>query len=295
MQMMAMHPATRTLPAGACDCHVHVIGEQSQYPMLPERHYTPGPAPHADLLAHMKRHGLQRAVIVQPSVYGTDNRCLLASLEQMQGMGRGVAVVDDDVEQATLVLLHARGVRGLRVNVESAGIRDAGAVANALSRWAERLAPLGWHLQIYASLDTVAGAAAHLFELAVPVVLDHFAMLPASTPHDDARALAVLSLLRADKAYLKLSAPYRLDAAGMPANSQVDRWAAAFVQAAPHRVLWGSDWPHTNREPGRKAHELSAYREVPDEALDTAIHRWFPGEALLQQVLVTNPAQLYGF
>lgn len=290
-----MHAATSALPEGACDCHVHVIGSQPEYRMVPDRHYTPGPASHTELLAHIRRHGLQRAVIVQPSVYGNDNRCMLASLDRMDGMGRGVAVVGDDVDQTTLRSLHARGVRGLRVNVESAGIRDASAVGQALTRWAERIAPLGWHIQIYASLETVAGAAAHLAELPVPVVLDHFAMVPATTAHDDERALAILSLVRAGTAYVKLSAPYRLDAAGFPASSLVDRWAAAFVEAAPRQVLWGSDWPHTNRDPGRNAHEVSRYRDVPDEELGRAIHRWFPNDALLQQVLVANPTQLYGF
>ncbi|MDB5847220.1 MAG: putative metal-dependent hydrolase, TIM-barrel fold [Rhodoferax sp.] len=286
------------LPAGACDCHVHVIGPRADYPMVDARHYTPGVATHEDLRTHLARNGLARAVIVQPSVYGTDNRCMLDSLDRLQGAGRGIAVVDpaaSDAGDASLRAMHARGVCGLRINVESAGIRDAAAVGRSLAQWAERIAPLGWHLQIYAALDTVAAAAPHIARLAVPVVLDHFAMLPAETPHTDARATAVLDLLRAGNAYVKLSAPYRMAANGAPDTALVDAWAAAFVAAAPERLLWGSDWPHTDREPGKQAHEVSRYRDMPHGVLTDAIARWLPDEALRMQVLVRNPAALYGF
>ena len=260
------------MPQGACDCHVHVIGPRSDYPMIDERHYTPGLAFHADMMAHLAGKGLQRTVIVQPSVYGTDNRCMLESLDRMAGAGRGIAVVDNAADEAALRVLHARGVRGLRVNVESAGVRNAAAVGRALSQWAERIAPLGWHLQVYASLDTVAHAAPHLTKLPVPVVLDHFVMLPATTQHDP-RALVVLGLLRTGRVAVKLSAPYRMDAAGASDARLVDAWAARFVKTAPDQVLWGSDWPHTNREPGKKAHEVSRYHEMPTDMLIDAIHR----------------------
>jgi predicted TIM-barrel fold metal-dependent hydrolase len=283
------------MPQGACDCHVHVIGPRSDYPMVDERHYTPGLASHADMMAHLASKGLQRALIVQPSVYGTDNRCMLESLDRMAGAGRGIAVVDDTADEAALRVLHARGVRGLRVNVESAGVRNAAAVGRALSRWAERIAPMGWHLQVYASLDTVAYAAPHLAGLPVPVVLDHFAMVPATTQHDDPRALVVLDLLRTGKVVVKLSAPYRMDAVGAPDARLVDAWAARFVKIAPDQVLWGSDWPHTNREPGKKAHEVSRYREMPADTLIDTIYRWLPTDTLRKQVLVANPTRLYGF
>lgn len=288
-------PLSDWMPPGACDCHVHVIGPRADYPMVDERHYTPGPATHHALQAHLTQSGLLRAVIVQPSVYGTDNRCMLDSLDQMPATGRGIAVVDDAADEASLRALHARGVRGLRINVESAGIRDAAAVGASLARWAERIAPLGWHLQIYAALDTVAAAAPHIKGLAVPVVLDHFAMIPVDTPHTDARVSAVFDLLRRGKAYVKLSAPYRMAANGAPDAAGVDAWAAAFMAVAPERLLWGSDWPHTNREPGKRPHEVSRYRAMPAHTFPEAIARWFPSQNLREQVLVQNPAALYDF
>jgi predicted TIM-barrel fold metal-dependent hydrolase len=283
------------MPPGACDCHTHVIGPRADYPMVAERHYTPGEAAHETLLAHMSRHGLQRVVIVQPSVYGTDNRCMLDSLDRLDGRGRGVAVVDDAVDAAGLQALHCRGVRALRVNVESAGLRDAATVRAALGRWAGRIEMLGWHLQLYAALDTIAALAEHLARLPVPVVLDHFAMVPAALPLDDPRAAPLLGLLRSGNAYVKLSAPYRLGTADDAADAGVAAWAAAFLAAAPERVLWGSDFPHTGREPGKAAHEISRYRTLPQGTLERGIEAWLPTPQVRQQVLADNPVRLYGF
>ena len=167
---------TTALPAHACDCHVHVVAPQADHPMVADRHYTPGPASAADLQAHLARLGLAHAVIVQPSIYGTDNRLLVDSLLALDGAARGVAVLDDDVSDAELVRLHDAGVRGLRVNLESTGASDSAAVSRALSAWAGRLAGQDWHIQIYASLDAIASAAPALGRPPVPVVLDHFAM-----------------------------------------------------------------------------------------------------------------------
>lgn len=182
------------LPAGACDCHVHVVGGAARYPMVAQRHYTPAAAPHEALLSHLQGIGLQRSVIVQPSFYGSDNRCLLDSLARLQGAGRGVAVLDDGADDELLAQLRACGVRGLRVDVESTGVRDAGVVEGSLRRWADRLAPLGWHLQLYAAHTTVAQLAPVLRALAVPVVLDHFALVPAAAAADDAARQCILGL-----------------------------------------------------------------------------------------------------
>lgn len=281
------------LPAGAWDCHTHVIGARTDYPMVAERHYTPGPASHEDLLAHLSRHGLQRVVIVQPSVYGTDNRCMLDSLDRLQGAGRGVAVLDEDVDNETLRDMRARGVRGLRLNLESSGLRDAGTAQAALARWADRIVMFGWHLQLYAELDVILAMADQLAELPVPVVLDHFAMVPTTLAHDDARAIALLTALRSGNVYIKLSAPYRLASAGMPPNDAASAWAAMFLRTAPRHVLWGSDWPHTARDPGKARHDVSAYRALPEGALARSIRNWLPTQELRQQVLVENPARLY--
>jgi predicted TIM-barrel fold metal-dependent hydrolase len=283
------------LPPGACDCHVHVIGSTHDYPMVPERHYTPGTASVGDLRQHLARNGLARTVIIQPSFYGTDNSCMLQALRQLQGAGRGVAVLDASASDAELRALHAQGIRGLRLNVESSGTGDTQAVSSALQYWADRIAALGWHLQIYAALDALHTINPVLQQLRVPIVLDHFAMVQNTTPLDNARAQAVLSLVRSGRAYVKLSAPYRIQSSPTLNPDAVERIAARYVQANPERVLWGSDWPHTNREPGKAAHEVSAYRSIAPTALLQGIYAWLPSDAFRQQVLVDNPARLYGF
>ena len=285
--------AVQRLPAGACDCHTHVVGDPARWPMVEQRHYTPGPAPVEALQAHLRRLGLQRAVVVQPSFYGSDNRCLLDSLRRLNGAGRGVAVVDDDAGEDVLARLHEGGVRGLRINVESAGVHDTAAVEAPLRRWAGRLAPLGWHLQVYAAHTALVQLAPLLDRLAVPVVLDHFALLPADAGADDPAARRIVELVASGNVYVKLSAPYRIAAAD-PVSAAAEL-ARAFVAAAPQRVLWGSDWPHTDREPGQAAHEVSRYRDIAPATLAESIERWLSGEALRRLVLVDNPGRLYGF
>ncbi len=289
---MAAHP---TLPPGACDCHVHVVGDTLAYPMVDQRQYTPGPASLDSLRQHLARNGLERTVIVQPSFYGTDNSCMLDSLRQLAGAGRGVAVLEPGASDAQLQALHAQGVRGLRLNVESSGQSAAKAVSAALAYWAQRLAALPWHIQIYASLDTLMAVHPTLQSVGLPIVLDHFAMVLGSTALDDARFHAVQQLVQSGRAYVKLSAPYRIQSFAHEAPQAVARIARQYLQANPERVLWGSDWPHTHREPGKSAHEQSAYRSVGRDVLQGGLHAWLPSADLRQRVLVDNPAQIYGF
>lgn len=281
-------------PPGACDCHVHVVGDPDRYPMVADRHYTPGPASVPDLKQHMSSLGITRVVIVQPSVYGTDNTCMLDGLRDLNGAGRGVAVLDDGASDVLLRDFHSSGVRGLRLNLESTGSRDTQRMRDDLHAWAQRLAPLGWHVQVYASLDVIAEVIPILQTLPVPVVLDHFAGVPAGTALTDSRVQSVLGVVASGGAYVKLSAPYRIDASGAAVEA-VTRLAAAFIEANPDRMLWASDWPHTNREPGKSPHEVSAYRQIGRERLGQGISTWLSDEALRTRVLVENPARLYGF
>ena len=285
---------TPHLPLDACDCHVHVVGDPDRYPMVPDRHYTPGSASVQDLKRYMDSLGLTRAVIVQPSVYGTDNTCMLDGLRELNGAGRGVAVLADDAPEGLLRELHAAGVRGLRLNLESSGSRDTQRMRESLQSWARRLAPLGWHMQVYASVDVIAEVVAMLPSLPVPVVLDHFAGIPAATALTDSRVQAVLEVVASGSAYVKLSAPYRIDLPGNAASA-VAALAAAFVAANPDRMLWASDWPHTNREPGKSPLEVSASRQIGSSVLAQGIDTWLAGEAIRTRVLVENPARLYGF
>ncbi len=258
--------------------------------MVPDRKYTPGIATQNDLSNHLQRLGLQRAVIVQPSVYGTDNRYMLNALAASGGRARGVAVVDESVEDGTLEALHTAGVRGLRVNHESAHHCDASGLLATLRRWARRIEGLPWHLQVYASWDSAAYTAAHIDSIGVPVVLDHFAMVPTGTPRRDPRLQQILNAVRSGQIWVKLSGAYRI---GVDQDGITDL-AHAYLDERIDRVLWGSDWPHTNRELGKTSFEVSAYRNISPERLLQQIADWLPGKAT-RAVLVDNPRALYEF
>jgi len=276
---------TTPLPEAACDCHVHVVGPPERYQMTSARRYTPGPASVSMLQAHLRQLGLQRMVIVQPSIYGTDNQCLLDSLAALEDSARGVAVLPEDVAPYVLRDMHAQGVRGIRINLESLGERDDALASPQLAHWGARIAGLGWHIQLYAAPAVIETLASQLAHLPVPVVIDHFG-LPMAAHH----VRVIADLLRAGNAYVKLSAPYRL-------ASQEDApvYAQHYLRAAVHRVLWATDWPHTARDPGRSLHEVSPYRPVSSADLLDALRKWLPTPAVRQQVLVDNPAGLYGF
>jgi predicted TIM-barrel fold metal-dependent hydrolase len=296
------------LPPLACDAHVHVVGAQSQYPMIEQRQYTAGLATLHDLQAHLSRCGLERAVIVQPSFYGADNRCLLQSLRGLGDQGRGIAVLEEQVGDRQLQRLQQQGIRGVRLNVESSTDKDTQTFAQMLSYWAQRIAPLGWHIQLYAALGVIAALADTIQRLTVDLVLDHFAMTPmhmrlAPSKYAGARnqkdefeqpeLSRLMKLLESGRVWIKLSAPYRPPIAQPEQVRDFSALASEFLKLNPQRILWGSDWPHTQREVGKTRHQISAYRPIAAGSLVQQIHEWLPTAELRQTVLVDNPSALY--
>ena len=278
----------------ACDTHVHIIGDQSQYPMVQDRRYTPGLASVADLQAHLERQGLTRAVIVQPSVYGFDNRCMLAALAAMQGQARGVAVLPESITTAQIQEFDAQGVRGIRLNIESTGHFNAADLASQLKYWGARLAELGWHIQVYAPMAWLASCEAVIEACPVPVVLDHFALWTEAACNSE-QARKLLGLLESGKLYIKLSASYRVP---VQDAGQLRQLAQQLVRIRPDRLLWGSDWPHTNREAGRGALEVSRYRQIDPKTMRLERLGWLlarDGSDWQSHILIENPARLYRF
>ncbi|HEX2545050.1 MAG TPA: amidohydrolase family protein [Ramlibacter sp.] len=273
------------LPANACDCHAHVIGPAQRYPFIAERVYTP-PDCLPSAYAHMRQVlGLPRAVLVQPSVYGTDNRLMLDTLAADPVNLRGVAVVAPDVPQQQLHDLHAAGVRGLRVNLVDRRDRDGKLPLDMLAALARRIAPMGWHLELLVHVDEHAAELAALGDLGVPVVLGHFGYQSIGAGGADAPGFqAMLRLLAGGSLWVKLTGPYRLTREGLP-YAACDELAAALRETAPHRLLWGSDWPHV----------MLKGRMPNDAELVELLERWLPDAALREQVLVRNPEVLYGF
>ncbi len=282
-----------SMPEGACDCHVHVIGARGSYPMLPNRPYTPAPASMQALREHMETIGVDRAVIVQPSIYGTDNRCLLDCLQAMPSVFRGVAVLGQETDDETLARLTASGVTGLRINLESTGADDLTQALATVRYWMNRLSGSGWHIQLYAGFDLLNRALEQLGKPALPLVIDHFGLVPPATTLDSLRSSPLIQGLENGDLYIKLSGSYRV---GSPAEAdQIVVIAQALLAANTERIVWASDWPHTNREPGKLPIEVSRYRDVPAQSLLTERANWLSDAALQRQVLVDNPARLYGF
>jgi predicted TIM-barrel fold metal-dependent hydrolase len=281
------------MPEGACDCHVHIVGPMQRYPMSAQRGYTPPAASVADLKALRQRLGIARNVLIQPSFYGTDNRCMLDALAELGDTARGVAVVASDIADAELVELDKRGVRGIRINLESGENRDPHAATAALDAIAGRIRHLGWHVQIYAALPVIAAVADRIATLPVDVVIDHFGLAQARDGIAQPGFAALLDLAKAGKAYVKLSAPYRISQ--HPAYSDAAPIAGALMASAPDRMLWASDWPHTDRTPGKAAFDIHPFRTIDDQAVLGLFREWCGDEVLERKILVETPARLYRF
>jgi predicted TIM-barrel fold metal-dependent hydrolase len=292
-------PASRW-PAGACDCHTHVFLDPAHFPFAPGRRYTPPPAPIEALLEWHARLGIQRVVVVAASVYGADNASVLHALRRLGPQrARGVATLGKSLDERALDELHAAGVRGVRVNLEIDQERDLGRATDDLLRVAERIAPRGWHVQVYANLRLLAECAQTLRSIATPIVLDHFAGWRLGVDaQDDAMAGhwgPVLGLVGSGKAWVKLSAAYRIAADGA-SNPTVAAIARRLIEVNPARMLWGSDWPHPDPSPRAATDGIhQPFRVDLPNVLDH-LARWCGNDdALRRRVLVDNPATLYGF
>ncbi len=279
------HPSQPTfrLPPGAWDTHVHVYGPQATFPFAPERTYTPDDAPAERLQALHRLLGVQRVVFVQATVHGFDNRAMLDAIAGNPQANRGVALVPTDVADAELQKLHAGGVRGIRFNFA----RHLGAApdSDAVARLADRIARLGWHLQFYMDGKDLAVHRPFLERLPVPFVIDHFGRVMVEWGEESPELQTLLALVRQPHGWVKISGPERISAAlstGPVPYGDVAPTARRLLEAAPDRILWGSDWPHPN------------VREMPDDGkLVDLLPHYTSDAAALRKLLVDNPGRLY--
>jgi D-galactarolactone isomerase len=274
--------ASTPLPAGACDCHIHVY--DGQIPAAAGASLQPPDASMSDYRPVQRRMGTQRVVLVTPSTYGADNRPMLAGLSQLGPQGRGVAVITGQERMDELEALHEQGVRGVRINLSLGVLHQA----SDIEKLAQRIASLGWHLQLLMPLDQLAKLADRLRALPVQLVFDHFGRVtPKLCGQHTAHAL-LLELLRAGRAWIKLSGAYLVSPIHCSDDPQLLPLARSFIDAAPDRVIWGSDWPHATASAG--------HHPMPDDAAQIdALARWAGDAQQLQQILVDNPQKLYGF
>jgi 2-pyrone-4,6-dicarboxylate lactonase len=292
VQVVKPAPNTAVFP-GAIDCHVHIIGPQAKYPMVANRTYTPPEASVAQLLALRKKLGIARNVLVQPSFYGTDNSCMLDALAQLGDTARGVAVVAPTISDADLKAMDAKGVRGVRLNLETAGNRDPKAAQAMLTAMAKKVAPLKWHVQIYAALPVIAQLSSTILDSPAPVVVDHFGGMVLNADEQPRGYQGLVDLARTGKVYVKLSAPYRVSKAKDYAD--LNSYAQSLIYARRDHMLWGSDWPHTQTVAGKKPTEVSPFYKIDDSASMRQFNSWYPDDQTRRMILVDNPSKLYGF
>lgn len=282
---MSFHPSPRkprlALPRGACDTHFHVFGPQAAFPFAAERRFTPGDAPKHRLYALHAHLGIERGVVVQSAVHGYDNS---AAADLMKGKKQylGIALVPPDAPSPILSTLHSEGFRGARFQyMRHLG---QGAPIEEVLLFAQRLAEIGWHLQIHLEADLLEGMSAALRRSPVPVVIDHMARIDASQGIDQAPFKSLLRLLEDGNIWVKVSGVERASRAGPPYADAVP-FARKLVEDFGERVLWGTDWPHPNH-----------HGPIPDDGeLVDVLAQIAPTEAQRRRLLVDNPARLYGF
>jgi len=273
------------MPARACDCHAHILGPAARYRYAPERVYTPPDCLLPDYLHMLDTVGVERAVLVQPSVYGADNTVMLEAMRTAGNRFRGVAVVEADVEDDELRKLHEAGVRGLRVNAVDVKDRKPGSLPlEELAALARRVAPLGWHMELLLHADEFPDLDRAFADFPVEVVLGHLGYMNLGKTPDEPGFQALLRLMKAGRAWVKLTGPYRISGEPLPYRDTIP-FAHALLEANSERVVWGTDWPH-----------VMLRGAMPNDGeLADVLSDWIPDARLRGRVLVTNPARLYGF
>ncbi|MDJ0896167.1 MAG: amidohydrolase family protein [Alphaproteobacteria bacterium] len=285
----AWDPNPRTpklaVPAGAVDTHAHVFGPATRYAYAEDRRYTPPDALLSDYRRMLAALGVDRGVLVQPSVYGTDNTAMVDALAEAERTApntfRAVAVVDPDIPETELDRLHEAGVRGVRCNLLFRGADEFAAAEQIAPRLAER----GWHLQVLIDVSDFAPGLGALARLPIDVVLDHMGHVPVANGIDHPGFRDVLALVREGRTWVKLSGAYRITGLEGAPYTDVVPFARALIEANPDRMVWGTDWPHP-----------SIRTAMPNDGdLLDALADWTPDPDLQRKILVDNPEALYGF
>ena len=272
-------PPTLKAPANTCDCHMHIY--DSRFPYVPNAALRPPEATVADYRLLQKRLATARNVVVQPSSYGTDNRCTLDALAQIGPTARAVAVVDTSVSDDELKRLAAAGVRGIRFNL----VQKGATTVDMLLPLSKRVNELGWHIQIHMLGDQIVEIDELLQRVPCPIVFDHFGRIPGSESVNHPAFRVIRKLIDGGRAWVKLSSAYLNTRIGGPSYSDMAELAVAYVQAAPERMVWGTDWPHPTEKENK-----------PDDArLFDLLAEWVPIDSIRHRLLVENPEALYGF
>lgn len=278
------------LPPNSCDAHFHIFGPPEEFPFAPTRQYTPPAAPLEHYLSMAAVVGIARGVVVQPSVHGLDNSATLDAIKNADGRFRGVARIDDKTTASDIKRLHEGGMRGARFNLLD---RPRGNVGlDAFDRAVERIAEAGWSVDLHIDPKNLLAEEKRIRDLPTPVVIDHMARVDPADGLAQPAFQLLLDLLNDDRFWVKVSGADKLCNNGVRFYHGVPYidavpFARAVIAAAPRRVIWGTDWPHSNNfAPGKTPN---------DGDLVDLLCEFAPDEQLRKKILVDNPAALYGF
>jgi len=269
------------VPENGCDCHQHIY-DLDRYPLPQTSPVSPPRASWSDYLVLRQELGITRCVIVQPMGYGFDNRCTLDALKASVGSARAIISMPMDASEDQLTAFAQAGVTGVRFQM----VPHSGNIMtwHDLSPVARRIAPLGWNINLQLDGRTLADHEAAIARQPCRIVIDHVGkFLEPVTPHDPAFA-ALRRLLDAGNVWVKLSAMYETSRTGAPDYRDVGVLAETLAHQYPERCLWASNWPH----PGQT-------QRPDDRSLLSLLDSWCPSRAVRDQILVDNPAKLYGF
>jgi predicted TIM-barrel fold metal-dependent hydrolase len=284
------------VPAQSCDCHTHIHGDPQQFPFYPGRVYTPEPALPEEMAALHQALRIGRVVIVTPSVYGTDNSATLYGMMARGTDARGVAVIGENTTEQELDTMAKAGIRGIRLNLATAGDTDPELARRKFVDAVARATPRRWHVQIYTDLPVIAAIKDLVLAAPTPVVFDHFGGAESERGLSQPGLPDLLDLVRSGKAYVKISGAYRISKKP-PDYADAAPLARALIEANPERIVWGTDWPHpdSTRPAGGKPTDVTPLLQIDDGALMNQLPVWAPEATIRKMILVDNPARLYGF
>jgi 2-pyrone-4,6-dicarboxylate lactonase len=269
-------------PPKTCDAHCHIFGPAHKFPYDPKASYHPPDSGFEEICKLHDILGIERAVIVHASCHGADMRATLDGIARSNGRFRGTAIIDETYTTADFDRMHEGGIRGVRFNfVKHLGGRpDFG----LFHKTVDRLNALGWHLILHLDANDIIEFEDMFRKLPVPMVIDHMARVSAKDGLDQKPFKVLLDFMKDEKVWVKICGSERVSSDGPPFHDAIP-FAQALINAAPDRILWGTDWPHPN-----------VGKHMPNDGdLVDMIPLTMPDAAIRQKVLVDNPARLYGF
>jgi predicted TIM-barrel fold metal-dependent hydrolase len=289
-------PVNFDVPAPACDCHTHIHGDPQRFPFFAGRVYTPPTALPEELAALHRTLLVRRVVIVTPSVYGADNSATLYGLKARGPDARGVAVIDEATPEGDLDAMAKAGVCGIRLNLATGGGNDPELAGRRFQAALPRAIRRNWHIQIYTNLAVITAIKKLVLASPIPVVFDHFGGAEAALGPMQPGFADLVELVRSGKAYVKISGAYRASTQA-PDYPNIAPLAKALIAANAERIVWGTDWPHTNSSaaPGSKLTDITPLFQIDDGRLMNRLPSWAPDAATRKAILVDNPARLYQF